>query len=263
MAKGVRIIEVLLYVLMVNHSFQHGLSMIPVTLHYNGPGKKNTGDWCFPDGFIEFRDIIEAYMDCFHEEGKCLEINSDCSYSGRWIIALREFLDEVGVQPCGHSARKANILMKVRTSCRSYQIPYTMFYSARGKGNDKNNGILYVQGNNYEIEQGQHNRTIDNTHIVCQKGASFEEECSLPENYTWLNKSEAERVHLVRGKAEGKPAWHYVLVVDDEEIVEMFHKTARNLDVADFGHVIKSGWGQDPPDHVKEWIKKKYKIDVL
>ncbi len=139
-----------------------------------------------------------------------------------------------------------------------------MLYTVRARGNDKNTGGLYVKQNDYEIEQGQHNRTIDNTYITCKKGASFEDECSLPENYTWFNKSEAERVHLVRGKDKGKPAWHYVLVVDDEEMLEMFHKTVKagNLDVADFGHVIKSGWGQDPPDHVKEWIKKKYRIDV-
>ena len=36
-----------------------------VVLHYIGPGKKNTGDWCFADGFITFKDIKEAYMECF------------------------------------------------------------------------------------------------------------------------------------------------------------------------------------------------------
>lgn len=127
-------------------------------MHYIGPGKRNTGDWCFTDGFIEFTDIIEAYMDCFHDEGKCLTITSNCSYSGRWVRALQEFLDKVGVQPCGHSAHEAKILLKVTASCRSNQIPHTMLYSARGHGNDKNTGKSYImKQDGYEIEQGQHN----------------------------------------------------------------------------------------------------------
>lgn len=229
-------------------------------LHYIGPGKRNTGDWCFTDGCIEFRDLIAAYMDCFHEEGKCLEITSDCSYSGRWISYLKEFLDEVGVQPCGHSAKKASILLKVRTSCRSNEIPQTLLYSARGRGNDKNNGYLYVKSDGCEIEQGQHHRSLDSTSIACKIGATFEDPCSLPEDYTWHKKSETERVYLVRGKDQGRPAWHYIMVVDDDEALDLFHKTVKsgNVDVADFGFVIKSGWGVDPPDHVREWIKKKY-----
>lgn len=101
---------------------------------------------------------------------------------------------------------------------------------------------------------------IDNTFITCKKDANIEDSCSLPEDYTWHKKSEAERVFLVRGKDRGKPSWHYVQVVDDEETIDLFHKMVKSghIDVADFGHIIKSGWGQDPPDHVREWIKKKY-----
>ncbi len=32
-----------------------------VILYYIGPGKKGTGDWCFSDGFISFRDIMQLY----------------------------------------------------------------------------------------------------------------------------------------------------------------------------------------------------------
>ena len=203
-------------------------------------------------------------MECFHEEGKCLEIVSDCSYSGKWIAALREFLDGVEVQPCGHSARENNFLLKVRTSCRSHEIPHTLLYSTRGRGNNKSTGALYVQVNGYEIEEDQHCWRIENTEIICKEDATFEDPCSLPKDYTWHNQSEVERLRLVRGEDNGRPAWHYVLLVDDDEIIEMFQKEEKTgtINLADFGKVIKSGWGQDPPDDVKEWIQKKYGADM-
>lgn len=233
---------------------------ITVVIHYMGPGQKNTGAWCFKDGFIEFTDIIDIYMEHFHAELKCLEVTSDCSYSGKWVVACREFLDEVGVQPCGHSARNQNFLLKVRTSCRSHEVPYSMLYAARGRGNDKNTGALYVRGDGFEVEQGQHIRNIDNTVVTCKKAASYDEPCLLLGDYTWHKKGEGERVYLVRGKDNGKPAWHYVLVVDDEETTEMFLAQIKsgNLDVSDYGQVLKSGWGQNPPNEVKELIDKKY-----
>ena len=84
-------------------------------IHYIGPGKKNTGDWCFADGFITFKDITDAYMECF--QSKSLEITSDCSYSGRWVSNYRVFMDKVRVQPCLHSGREKNIILGVWASC--------------------------------------------------------------------------------------------------------------------------------------------------
>ena len=33
-----------------------------VILHYIGAGRRGTGDWCFEDGFITFRDIAQLYL---------------------------------------------------------------------------------------------------------------------------------------------------------------------------------------------------------
>ena len=96
----------------IYNTFSHCL----VLVHYIGPGKKDTGDWCFADDFITFKDLADAYIDLEFSEPKCLEITSDCSYSGKWVSKCREFLNGAGVQPCGHSAMKENILLKVKTS---------------------------------------------------------------------------------------------------------------------------------------------------
>ena len=132
-------------------------------------------------------------MQHFHTKSKVLTIFSDCSYSGKWVIACREFLDEVGVQPCGHSARKTGFLLKVRTSCKSFEIPHALLYSARCLGSDKNTGILGFYSS-YEVEQDQHTSDIDCTMVTCKNGASIEDPCSLPENYTWHKDNEIERL---------------------------------------------------------------------
>ena len=64
----------------------------------------------------------------------------------------------------------------------------------------------------------------------------------------------------MRGKDKGRPAWHYVLLVDDEETIQKFKDKVKSgtLDVADYGQVLKSGWGKDPPNEVKDWIDKQY-----
>ena len=57
-----------------------------------------------------------------------------------------------------------------------------------------------------------------------------------------------KRCYLVRGKDKGRAAWHYVLV--KKHLLGLFLKLTNGgrLDVADFGAVLRSGWGKDPPE---------------
>ena len=226
-----------------------------VRIHYIGPGRRNTGDWCFKDGFITFNDIITLYEKYFKGK-RLLSISSDCSYSGQWVKQGMEYLDKCKVQPCGHSARAAKILLTIRASCRSHQIPHTLLHSARREGNDKNSGVSWSKYDKYEICPDQHTRGYTCSTITCKEGATFEDPCSLPHDYTWHKKSEGERVRLARGKQ----AWHYILLVDNEETMDMYNAKMKsdNINLDDYGKILKSGWGQDPSDEVQEWIKEKY-----
>ena len=69
-------------------------------------------------------------------------------------------------------------------------------------------------------------------------------------------------MYLVHGKDCGQPAWYYVLLADDEDTKQKFlaQVATGSLDVTDYGQVLKSGWGRDPPKEVKDWIHKKYSI---
>ena len=188
-----------------------------------------------------------------------LTITTDCSHSGHWVKACKEFLDDQRVRPCGHSAVEKGILLNVYASCKPHEVAATPCFSVRGINNDKNNG--YITFNiGIELRATQHSSGGNFTQLRC--GKTIDEPCALTLNYTWQRKSESERIFLVRGKDRGQPAWHYVLLVDDEETIRIFkEKTAggsESIDVANYGQVLKSGWGKDPPNDVRDAIVGKY-----
>jgi serine/threonine protein kinase len=66
-------------------------------------------------------------------------------------------------------------------------------------------------------------------------------------------------VILIRGSDNGRPAWYYVLVEDEEKYVKLkMCKKGTNIDVTDFGKIIRSGWGQDPSKKIKDEIINQY-----
>ncbi|GHM57960.1 MAG: hypothetical protein sL5_01260 [Candidatus Mesenet longicola] len=71
-------------------------------------------------------------------------------------------------------------------------------------------------------------------------------------------RSRADCVFLVRGKDRGKPAWHYVLVDKDKK--EMFLAKSRtgSIDVALYGQILHSGWGEDPPQDIVDKVNKEF-----
>ena len=198
-----------------------------------------------------------------HFCGKLLCIGSDCSYSGKWIKVCTEFLDEHGVQPCGHSGRTTNLLLTLSTSCLSHQIPHSLLFSARGVTNDKNNGRIHTEGDYVEVAEDQHESCyISTTRIVCRDGATFEDPCSLPDDYTWHKWSMDLRVWLLRGEYQGQPAWKYVFLVDDDETMEAFLHSIWNeipIYVEDYGQVLKAGIGQEPSVEVQRSIEEDHR----
>ena len=67
-------------------------------------------------------------------------------------------------------------------------------------------------------------------------------------------RSRPSLIYLVRGKDKGRQAWHYVLVDEGQENAFKEKVASGTVDVAVYGKVIKSGWGKDPPDDVKDAI---------
>ena len=53
--------------------------------------------------------------------------------------------------------------------------------------------------------------------------------------------------------------------MDDEETVRKFTELTQGenagihtINTEDYGQVIKSGWGHDPPNDIKEWMQNYY-----
>ena len=148
-----------------------------------GAGRRGTGDWCFEDGFITFRDIAQLYLASHNFEGRVLTIVSDCSYSGCWVRDCMEFLDEQGVQPCGHKAREKGMIIKVFASCKSYQIPTEYSYLVSGVFNDIFTGKMGFWITKQLIE-AQTIDTFNSSFLYC-KSKTIDEPCTLPPGLTW------------------------------------------------------------------------------
>ncbi|MGL9688293.1 MAG: hypothetical protein ACR5K6_00630 [Wolbachia sp.] len=71
-------------------------------------------------------------------------------------------------------------------------------------------------------------------------------------------RSRSDLIYLVRGKDHGRSAWHYVLVDKDKR--EMFLAKSRtgSMDVADYGEILYSGWGEDPPQEIVDKINEEF-----
>ena len=95
-------------------------------LHYIGPGKRETGDWCFSDGFISFIEIMNLYMTNSHFRGRELIIISDCSHSSSWVEEAMKLMDEQGVgnkfmSISTEQGQWTDVIVEKLTSCHESQ----------------------------------------------------------------------------------------------------------------------------------------------
>ena len=61
-------------------------------------------------------------------------------------------------------------------------------------------------------------------------------------------------IRLVRGKNQGEKAWWFVRV--HPEKFEKYKIAVRTeaLDLADYGEILYSGWGENPPEDIQQKI---------
>ena len=222
-----------------------------------GSGEEETGNWCFRDGVIAFEDIFCLYENLF--KCKLLHIITDCSYSGSWVIRLAEILEAKGIPPCGHCAsNEEGLALKIWASSTSTTTAKCgNFLRTSLTVGDPYPWLCFdLKG----TQPGHERRYINTAFHYCPSNLS-DNTCSLDKNlvakFKWrdLTVNLASLVYLVRGKDRGKAAWHYVLV--DEEKLNVFKEKMKsgNIDVADYGRIVQSGWGTDPPEDVSKQIK--------
>lgn len=75
---------------------------------------------------------------------------------------------------------------------------------------------------------------------------------------TLVERSSSELVYLVRGKDNGIDAWHYVFVAKNKLPLFLKKVDSGSIDVAEYGNVLYSGWGQDPSQDIIDKVKEQY-----
>ena len=223
-----------------------------VVLWYTGHGERNTGNWCFKDGVITFENIFGLYMDYLRK--KRLTIVSDCSYSGNWINDCIAKLDELGIPSCGHHTREQGIILKIFCSCQANEEATVMVYINEAVELNKEGGFIYRTLTKLSSEQTT--SSGDFRSIRCGKFA--DEQCEISSSWEDRLTGKYKYVYLVRGEDRGWKAWHYVLV-DKDKVDDFKAKIATGtINVAEYGKVLRSGWGKDPPKDIARMIDLQY-----
>ena len=117
--------------------------------------------------------------------------------------------------------------------------------------------LLIKKGSNVNV-QNKEGRTplflgVKNKHEQLIK-LLIENEADVTIGY---KENSTDRIYLVRGKDKGRAAWHYVLA--KKHLLGLFLKRTNggSVNVADFGAVLRSGWGKDPPEGTTDKILKE------
>ena len=136
---------------------------------HSGHGERGTGNWCFKDGTVSFQDIFDHYMK--HFWGSILTVISDSCYSGKWVYACADILDQMGIPPCGHKTKKRGMLIKVFASCQPSQKAADPCYSLDAVEIDRSDG--YMSFWNYrKLRDKQQTFHANFTKLVCCRDPS-------------------------------------------------------------------------------------------
>ena len=111
-----------------------------------------------------------------------------------------EFLDEQGIQSCGHKAREKGMVVKVFTSCKSTEIPTEYRFSVGGVLNDENTGWMSFWPSK-ELLETQTTDRINSSLLSCDS-QTIDEPCTLPPGLTWRRLTEMNRKSSYSAKAE-------------------------------------------------------------
>ena len=218
-----------------------------------GDSEKDTGNWCFKDGTISLQEIFNIYRR--HPSVKCLSIHTDCSYSGQWVRECAKTLDSLHIPPCGHRARKNGAMVKVFASCQHNEEAAEPCYSVEA----------ITVSDDGSVAIGSHQLTqqtpiwFDSTRLVCCRGPDSPCPKTTFQHLTWENAlDKSTTLTLVQRKERGRDMWYYLLLhrAGDAYLEEFQSQYRRNpsLRLSDWGYILESGEGQDPPQEVTKKV---------
>lgn len=78
------------------------------------------------------------------------------------------------------------------------------------------------------------------------------------ENFADQTKKKDSSLFLVRGRDRGKHAWHYVVLHKSKRDKFLVDSRKGAIDVSEYGKIVSSGWGKDPPEDIKKEMEALY-----
>ena len=222
-----------------------------VAIDYLGHSEEDTGNWCFQDGTISYREILDLYKE--HCPGKLLTIQSDCCYSGKWAVDCAKALDNLGIHPCGHRAREQGILLRVFASCQADQHAAEPGYSMEAMLVDSDGTAM----NQTMLRLHQNSTWFSGTKLVCFRGPDV----PCPKNTFAQLKWEdgiGRRfpVKTVTRTENGKDMWYCLMLhkagKDYERAFDAQIKKNPALKLSDWGYVLETGEGHVIPPQIQE-----------
>ena len=161
----------------------------------------------------------------------------------------------MNVPSCGHHTREQGLLFQIFTSCQPNEEATALCFV--------NEAVLYSEADkavlfwpNKTLSSGQKTMNTDFKRIYCSKPAN--ESCEADADCTWNNRLKRHLIRLVCGEDKGGTAWHYLLL-DKEKVADFNAKLiGRSKDIANYGRVLESGWGKDPPKYIEQKMDLRY-----
>jgi hypothetical protein len=100
---------------------------------------------------------------------------------------------------------------------------------------------------------------VNSTQQLSSAGSSNNQKIS---NIDPKKRAMADLIYLVHGNDRGREAWYYVLV--DRLKVQIFLKAMKTdmINLDDYGKVLYSAYGENPPESVTAKLKEEYGIDL-
>ena len=238
---------------MYSHTLSHAHAAL---LIYLGNSEKGTGNWCFKDGTISFQEIFDIYRRTCTD--KLLSIQSDCSYSGQWVRECARALDSLHIPPCGHRARENGALVKVLASCQPDQEAAEPCYSIEAVIVKDDGSIIYSAK-----QLTEHKSTwFDSTRLACCREPDSPCLKTTFQHLTWENAVDKTiDLRLVRRREGERDVWYYLILhrAGDDYLQQhrSQYKRDSSLRLSDWGYILESGEGQNPPqtviDKVRYW----------
>lgn len=65
-------------------------------------------------------------------------------------------------------------------------------------------------------------------------------------------------IYLSRGECGGRQTWHYLMVDKMKLPILLKEATRGEIDLRQYGNIIISGFGEQPPEEVRAFVLKKY-----